>query len=58
LKKGLPYRSSFRGGDDFMQFHALKPHRFIYQHPRLGFVLPEAKGVSMAASQVVSNRST
>ena len=39
----------FRGGDDFMQFHALKPHRFIYQHPRLGFVLPEAKGVSMAA---------
>lgn len=39
----------FRGSGGLMQFHALTPHRFVYTHPQLGFVLPEAKGVSMAA---------
>ncbi len=36
------------GSESFRAFHALIPHGFIYEHPELGFVLPEAKGISMA----------
>jgi hypothetical protein len=45
----MEFKKTAIGSNDYRTVHALVPHRFVYEHLERGFVVPEAKGISMSA---------